>query len=223
MSESKVSPHNLAELKNTTDDALQNYVRSLGFAQDNTKLDVRLAIGYASVIIAIAAFAADYKLQWEQTKTWMPVAVVAYALLNGAFTYWIWAVEKGIVFEGTRAGGKLAIVSKTNKHDPTYYLTVTVTPAGSSSPSTWHIKSPLTTWFTADGFFVARPFQQWLASSVEMIGDADLKNAGRDERDDLAAPSAGVHRIVDASGNGSVGTSGADVQGKGTPRGKKKA
>ena len=31
-------------------------------------------------------------------------------------------------------------------------------------------------WFTADGFFVAAPFQQWLASNIDMIGDADPKN-----------------------------------------------
>jgi signal peptidase complex subunit 2 len=31
-------------------------------------------------------------------------------------------------------------------------------------------------WFTADGFFVPAPFQQWLASNIDMVGDADPKN-----------------------------------------------
>lgn len=35
-------------------------------------------------------------------------------------------------------------------------------------------------WFTADGFFVAAPFQQWLASNIAMIGDADPKNVVSD-------------------------------------------
>jgi len=109
MGDSKISPHSLAELKNTTDDALGNYLRGLKFEQDNTKLDVRLAIGYASVVIAAATFAADYKLGWEATKTWTAVAVVAYALLNGAFTYWMWAVEKGCVFDGVREGKKVCL------------------------------------------------------------------------------------------------------------------
>ncbi|KAK4560785.1 signal peptidase complex subunit spc2 [Recurvomyces mirabilis] len=224
MAESKISPHNLNELKNTTDDALGNYLRSLKFSQSNSKLDVRLAIGYTSVIIAAATFAADYKLGWEATKTWTAVAVVAYAILNGAFTYWMWAVEKGLIFEGTNVqGGKLSISSKTNKHDPTYYLTISSTSPGSSSPSTWHIKNPFTTWFTADGFFVAKPFQQWLASSIEMIGDADMKNALRDERDELAAPTPEVEIIGDGSGNGTVEASGVDAKSKGSKRGKKKA
>lgn len=107
MAETKISPHSLNELKNTTDDALGNYLRGLSFRQDNTKLDVRLAIGYVSVIIAAATFAADYKLGWETTKLWTAVAVVMYAVLNGAFTYWMWAVEKGCVFDGVKDGRKV--------------------------------------------------------------------------------------------------------------------
>ena len=55
-----------------------------------------------------------------------------------------------------------------------------------------------------------------------MIGDADMKNALRDERDDLAAPTPEVEVIGDGSGNGSVEASGISGQGKGTKRGKKK-
>lgn len=107
MAETRISPYSLNDLKNTTDDALANYLRGLHFHQDNTKLDVRLAIGYASVVIAAATFVADYKLGWEATKGWTAVAVVAYALLNGAFTYWTWAVEKGCVFDGVKDGRKV--------------------------------------------------------------------------------------------------------------------
>jgi hypothetical protein len=34
----------------------------------------------------------------------------------------------------------------------------------------------MTRWFTADGFFTAKPFQQWLASEVPVIGAADPNN-----------------------------------------------
>lgn len=108
--DTKISPHSLPDLKNTTDDALGNYLRGLHFQQDNSKLDIRLAIGYSSVIIAAATFIADYKLGWEATKQWTAVAVVAYGLLNAAFTYWMWAVEKGIVFEGSTDGKKVRCI-----------------------------------------------------------------------------------------------------------------
>jgi hypothetical protein len=110
MAESKISPYSLNDLKNTTDDALGNYLRGLSFKQDNTKLDVRLALGYVSVIIAGVIFYADWKLGWEATKGWTAVAVAAYAVLNGSFTYWMWAVEKGLVFEGSKNGEKVGVV-----------------------------------------------------------------------------------------------------------------
>jgi hypothetical protein len=34
----------------------------------------------------------------------------------------------------------------------------------------------MTRWFTADGYFIAKPFQQWLASEVPVIGAADPNN-----------------------------------------------
>ncbi|USW48128.1 Putative signal peptidase complex subunit Spc2/SPCS2 [Septoria linicola] len=217
MAESRISPYNLADLKNTTDDALGNYCRGLGFKQDNSKLDVRLALGYVAVVIAGATFAADYKLGWEATKYWTAVAVAAYAILNGALTYWIWAVEKGLVFEGTRSGKKMTIFSRTQKHDPTYYLEIhTSSLANSNDTSTREIKVPFTTWFTQDGYFVAKPFQQWLASSVEAVGDADLKNANRDERDELAAPTA-QYELLQTAAEGQAAT-GVEGAGKGSQR-----
>jgi len=108
MSDTKISPHSLNDLKNTTDDCLANYLRSLSFVQDNSKLDIRLAVGYAAVVISAVTFAADYKLGWEATKTGTAVAVVAYAALNAVYTWWMWMVEKGMVFEGVRGGKKVS-------------------------------------------------------------------------------------------------------------------
>lgn len=110
MADEKISVYNLADLKNTTDDALGNYLRSLSFKQINVKTDVKLVVGYVAVLIAAATFAADYKLGWDATKYWTAVAVVAYGLLNTFFTYWTWYVEKGMVFEATREGRKVSLI-----------------------------------------------------------------------------------------------------------------
>ena len=90
----------LIDLKNTTDDALPNYLTSLKFAQSHFLTDVRLALGYAAVIIAGATFYADWKLGWDATKYWTFWAVLVYFTLNGVLTVWIWGVEKGTVFRG---------------------------------------------------------------------------------------------------------------------------
>ncbi|KAL1297680.1 hypothetical protein AAFC00_006232 [Neodothiora populina] len=178
--DSRISPYNLADCKNTTDDALQNYLASLpSVRQSHFHTDVKLALGYSAVIIAAVTFAYDYKLGFDATKHWTAITVAAYFILNGVFTYWIWAVEKGTVFTGDWKGRKLSIISRTEKLDPTYRLKITYSKAASSVSQTEQIEinAPFTQWFTADGFFVAKPFQQWLASSVPLIGEADPKNA----------------------------------------------
>ena len=88
------------DLKNTTDDALPNYLTSLKFKQSHSLTDVRLALGYAAVLIAAITFYADYKLGWDKTKSATFWAVLVYFTLNGALTFWIWGVERGNVFKG---------------------------------------------------------------------------------------------------------------------------
>jgi hypothetical protein len=103
-SSQKISVYSLSDLKNTTDDALPNYLTSIKFTQSHRLTDVKLALGWSAVIISAATFAADYKLGWDQTKNWTAIAVVAYFILNTVFTYWTFFVEKGTVFVGERQG-----------------------------------------------------------------------------------------------------------------------
>lgn len=110
--DSHISPYSLPDLKNTTDDALGNYLRGLNFRQDNSKLDFRLIVGYVAVIIAAATFAADYKLGWEATKVWTAIAVAVYTVLNGVFTFWLYFVEAGLVFEGAKGEKKVRCSSR---------------------------------------------------------------------------------------------------------------
>ena len=64
-------------------------------------------MGYTAVVIAAATFALDYKLGFEATKYYTTIAVAIYFLLNGAYTFWIWQVEKGLVFMGAWKGRKV--------------------------------------------------------------------------------------------------------------------
>ena len=91
-------------MKNTTDDALPNYLNSLKFKQSHQLTDVRLALGYSAVVIAAITFAADYKFGWDATKAGTFWAVLVYFVLNGALTLWIWGVERGIVYSGEHDG-----------------------------------------------------------------------------------------------------------------------
>jgi hypothetical protein len=68
---------------------------------------VRLAIGYSAVIIAGALFYYDWKFGWEASRPYTLPAVVAYFFLNTAFSYWLWFVEAGMVYEGEGKTGKV--------------------------------------------------------------------------------------------------------------------
>ena len=58
---------------------------------------------------------------------------------------------------------------------PIYKITVYYEDAKKES-KTIELSSPFTRWFDADGFFVAKPFQQWLASEIPLIGRVDPQN-----------------------------------------------
>jgi hypothetical protein len=150
------------------------------------------------VVIAGVLFYFDWKLGWEQTRDWTLGAVVAYFILNGAFTYWLLWVEKGIIYVGERAGTKvnsvleadecrvctnpesqLVISSTTEKNSPTYNVTARYTRSKGNSDGQWKeikVNAAYSRWFSSDGFFVPKPFQQWLASEISVVGEADPAN-----------------------------------------------
>lgn len=97
----------MTDLKNTTDDALPNYLHSLKFKQIHTQTDIRLLLGYVAVAISGALFYFDWKFGWEASKPYTAPAVAAYFILNGAFSYWLWFVEKGVVYEGEGKTGRV--------------------------------------------------------------------------------------------------------------------
>ncbi|KAG6118481.1 hypothetical protein E4U13_000195 [Claviceps humidiphila] len=173
MASEKISLYNLADLKNTTDDALPNYLNSLKFKQSHFLTDVRLALGYGAFAIAAACFGWDYKFGFESTKYYTAAAVATYALLNAFLTFWMSSVEKGAVYQGKAPSGeKITIRTMTKKNDPTYYLTV-VCEGKSGAPQEIKVARSFAQWFDETGRFVVKPFQEFLASSVPAIGKQD--------------------------------------------------
>ncbi|MCJ1404164.1 hypothetical protein MMC11_007389 [Xylographa trunciseda] len=180
---SPIAVYSLPDLKNTTDDALPNYLTSLDFKQSHFLTDVRLAFGYSAVVIAAVTFGFDYKLGWDETKEYTYWAVIAYFLLNGVLTLWIWFAEKGKIFQGVTTNGTLlTIASSVTKHNPMYQLVVRWTDPATSEPFDWEsreISAPFTMWFSSDGQFIAKPFQQWLSSEIPVIAAASMAGSSK--------------------------------------------
>jgi len=222
----KIAVHSLSDLKNTTDDALPNYLHSLKFKQVHTQTDVRLVLGYSAVAIAGALFYYDWKFGWEASKPYTAVAVAAYLVLNSAFSYWLWFVEGGVVYEGEGKTGKIRIATSSKKHIPIYECTVTFSATSSSTPQSINIRAPFTRWFTSDGYFIAKPFQQWLASEVPIVGLADPNNVvediGRGNStkelpESIINANTNAYEVLEAlkarTDAGSAGATGANVKG----------
>ncbi|KAI4139118.1 MAG: hypothetical protein LQ340_008022, partial [Diploschistes diacapsis] len=159
-------------LKNTTDDALPNFLNSLRFGQSHVFTDVRLILGYSAVAIAAATFYIDYKYGWEDTKVLTCWAVLAYFILNSALTLWIWGIEKRTIYRGSKDDVVISLASTVNKHSPIYMLKVQHIKKTADHGTLWvkEIEAPFTKWFTADGQFVPKPFQRWLLDEIPVIG-----------------------------------------------------
>ncbi|EPE08221.1 signal peptidase complex [Ophiostoma piceae UAMH 11346] len=182
MSQQKISVYSLADLKNTSDDAIPNYLNSLGFKQSHTLTDIRLGLGFSSLAVAAACFVWDLKLGFYDTKYYSLAAVVAYALLNLAISHFT-TVQGNNIYEATAPNGETIHISTTSpKYTPVYQVEVTVT-SKDGKKSTVEFKRPFSEWFDSVGHFVAIPFQTILATNVPVIGTADPKRVA-------AAPSA---------------------------------
>lgn len=95
-----------ADLKNTSDDAIPNYLNSLRFVQSHRLTDVRLALGYGALSVAVACFLWDWKLGFDSTKYYSAVAVVIYMALNVALTFWSRNVEGATIYVGKSPNGE---------------------------------------------------------------------------------------------------------------------
>ncbi|KAI9831381.1 MAG: hypothetical protein M1826_003554 [Phylliscum demangeonii] len=166
-----------ADLKNTTDDALPNYLNSLKFQQSHFYADVRHALGFSAVAIAAATFYFDYTLGWEKTKSGTLWAVLMYFLLNGALAVWMSRHEQGCIYMGKMKDTEVLVKSRVEKLKPTYFLSVQY--RQSSSGHDWTVveaEASFTRWFDEQGHFVTPQFQQWLATAVPVIGAADARS-----------------------------------------------
>ncbi|RFU76178.1 microsomal signal peptidase subunit [Trichoderma arundinaceum] len=210
MAAEKISLYNLADLKNTTDDAIPNYLNSLKFKQTHFLSDVRLGLGYSAFLIAAACFAWDYKLGFESTKIYTAGAVAVYTLLNGILTFWMMFVEKGVIYQGIAPSGeKITVASATKKLDPTYRLTITVTDKSSKSRMI-EVAKPFASFFDESGYFVAAPFQQILATAVPVVGKLDPKRIKSESQDMLNANPELLDAVL-AANNASASATGTET------------
>ena len=73
---------------------------------------------------------------------------------------------------------QITVASSVAKHSPVYQLKIRQTKPSKGNSLDWDemdIEAPFMKWFTSDGQFVAKPFQQWLSAEIPLIREAALK------------------------------------------------
>ncbi|KAG8820892.1 hypothetical protein FRC18_011561 [Serendipita sp. 400] len=141
--EVKVSNNaNATELKLACDDALRRYIArpDTSFRTVNRHTDVKLALGWAGVLIAGLTAAYGYKVEFEKSKPAMWVGVVLYVILSGAQTLYAYLIEGDTVFVGKRKtyakrveSERIRVDAKSISAQPS--KAVSSTPSATNAPS----------------------------------------------------------------------------------------
>jgi len=99
----KVNNANVTDLKNACDDALKHFLsRPDLFKQQYLHTDVKLALGWAGVGVAIFTGLYGWKVEFEKSKPVVWVGLIVYFLLTSFQTLYTYFIEGDIVFVGKR-------------------------------------------------------------------------------------------------------------------------
>jgi len=195
----KVNNYNSTELKNACDDALRRYLsRPELFKQIYQHTDVRLALGWLSVFIAVGTALYGYKVEFEKSKPVVTIGLVLYMVLTTLQTLYAYFIEGNTIFVGKRKtlsnriiterieldsatipSSKLSkeVASPTNA--PSYQLTVSYmryTNAGKSllAKGRTNAAQSYGIFFDENGTMDQEAFERWLGELVESTMDGKL-------------------------------------------------
>lgn len=175
MSDQK-SPINLystAHLKSTSDDQIPSILKQLGYKRDFQLENVRLLIGYLSIITAALCGYWDYFVGFNKRFVPIAMSVVVYFALSGVYTLWTWKVERGLVYSGIKGKSKVNIRTKGKKYSPDYCVEIEECDLKDNTLNTKNLAGQFNSWFDNRGFIIYSKFQQFINDAV---------TEGRDEK-----------------------------------------
>ena len=159
---------------------------------------MRLGLGYTAVATAFYIFYLDYvqKIKFTDIKTTTAIAVIAYFILNGLLSLWLWFGEKGLIFAGSRTDGDEKVVLKIHSHvphrkyEPSYRLLVEWAVEGQEGKSgKKEVKAPFMMFFSEDGYFQPAEFENWVRRVIPLT-KGDAASMGQETADSLAQSKA---------------------------------
>ncbi|KAL7409739.1 microsomal signal peptidase 25 kDa subunit-domain-containing protein [Mrakia frigida] len=182
----KINKLNLSEVKGAFDEAIKKLLTSppQSYTQSHRHQDVKLALGWSSCLIALGTVGWSTRVEWEESKRPLTIAVALYLILSTI--QWIYStyVEKDSIFVGRRKAlvdgrietSNISIAAKTSLPKPARVPIYTITL--SSSRSTNAGKSllarvslsssrPIGEFVDASGVVDLRGIEDWVEGLVD--------------------------------------------------------
>ncbi|KAH7097018.1 microsomal signal peptidase 25 kDa subunit-domain-containing protein [Auriculariales sp. MPI-PUGE-AT-0066] len=99
----RVNNASATELKIACDDAVKRFLsQPSAYKMNNLHTDVRLALGWGSVIVSGLTGLYGYKNDFEKAKPVVWAGVILYVILSSLQTLYAYFIEQNIIFEGKR-------------------------------------------------------------------------------------------------------------------------
>lgn len=145
-------------------------------------------MGYSAVSVAAIIFYLDYikKVDFHDIKLITTVAVIVYFFLNGVLQLWLWLGDNGEVFLGARGEEgheqrlRICSLPPPRKYEPIYHIVI-YTGTFENMGNEKEVSTPLTNFFTSDGYFVHSEFEKFLRREIPLLdstGDSDKALSG---------------------------------------------
>ncbi|KAF8547035.1 hypothetical protein OG21DRAFT_1501738 [Imleria badia] len=186
----KVNNANATDLKNACDDALKRYLsRPNLFKQIHLHTDVRLTLGWAGVLVAVATGLYGWKVEFEQAKPGVWAGFIIYVVLTSLQALYAYFVEGDIVFVGRRKTFSKRIITErvtissrtlpvsapsqaSSANAPSYSLNITYVQSTSGGKSLLaknraQGSKEYSAFFDDKGVMVQEVFERWVGELVE--------------------------------------------------------
>lgn len=116
----------IPDLRTAVDDNLPASLAQLGYTQSFSLIDLKIALGYTTVLIAAGLFLVDKKYGFESIFNITIAAILVYALASVVLYYFSSVGEyKNNKYIGyNEKGEKILVASWTMKHKPIYHIKI---------------------------------------------------------------------------------------------------
>lgn len=138
----------------------------MGYTQTHTIEDIRLVLGYASIIVAGITAYFDMYIGFVEMQNSIAVGVVVYFILAGLYNGCLYFYERGLIYTGKKNSLSIAVRSSTQKASPDYNLSVKTTDNSGKVIVDKTVVTQFNELFDYRGFLVYSKLQNWLDSQL---------------------------------------------------------